>query len=295
MAVYNLGSINVDHFYQVPHLPRPGETLAATGHATGLGGKGANQSVAVAMAGSLVHHIGMVGPDGEAVRARMAALGVDVTHVGTGEMVTGHANIFVDPQGENAIVVLPGANHEQSLSQLESALSGAQEGDAFLLQNEVTLKLEAAEIARARGLFVVYSAAPFKPEIAREVLPYVDLLVLNEIEAEQLSEALGLPVDEIPVPHLLTTRGAKGAVWRDQESDRAIAVPAFPVDPVDTTGAGDCFIGYVVAGIDQGLSEEEAMRLGAAAAALKVTRPGTADAIPARAEVDAFLAGIETK
>ncbi|HHC29793.1 MAG TPA: carbohydrate kinase family protein, partial [Rhodobacterales bacterium] len=110
-----------------------------------------------------------------------------------------------------------------------------------------------------------------------------------------LAQATGLPESRIPVPHLLVTRGARGAIWRDQASGEETRAQTFPVDPVDTTGAGDCFIGYTVAGLDQGMSRAEALRFAAAAAALKVTRSGTADAIPARAEVDAFLAGIEPK
>ncbi len=294
MSVYNFGSINVDRFYQVPHLPRPGETLSATGHETGLGGKGANQSVAAAKAGATVRHIGMVGPDGAEMRWYLGQLGVDVTHVRSDGSVTGHANICVDPQGENAIVVFPGANREQSLARLETALAEAKPGDFFLLQNEVNMHQEAAKLARDRGLFVVYSAAPFRAELAREMLPLTDLLVLNEGEAEQLSDVLGLPLDEIPVPNVLVTRGARGAVWHDQTNGSVTEVAAVPVDPIDTTGAGDCFIGYVVAGLDQGLSREQALGLGAAAAALQVTRSGTADAMPGRDEVDKFLGEIET-
>lgn len=290
MSVFNLGSINVDLFYRVPHLVLPGETLPATSHETGLGGKGANQSVAVAKAGSRVHHIGMIGEDNDWVRGRMTGYGIDVSHVGTSGAPTGHAIIMVDDTGENSIVTYAGANYVQSPEAISGALAGAVPGDIFMLQNEVSLKPEAAKLAQAKGLFVVYSAAPFKPEIVGEMLPHVDLLVLNEIEAGQLAEALGKPIAEIPVPHLLITRGAKGASWREQATGEEVHVEAIPVEPVDTTGAGDCFIGYTVAGLDQGLSRADALRLGAAAAALKVTRAGTADAIPDRAEVDAFLA-----
>lgn len=295
MTVFNLGSINVDLFYRVPHFPRPGETLPATSHEIGLGGKGANQSVAVAKAGSRVHHIGMIGEDNDWVRGRLVGYGIDVSHIGTCKAPTGHAIINVDDSGENAIVTFAGANYSQSFEAIEGALSQAEPGDIFMLQNEVSFKPEAARLAQEKGLFVVYSAAPFKPEVVGEMLPHVDLLVLNEIEAGQLAEALGLSVAEIPVPHLVITRGVRGATWRDQKTGVETKVPAFEVDPVDTTGAGDCFIGYTVAGLDQGLAREDALRLGTAAAALKVTRPGTADAIPDRAEVDAFLAGSETK
>ncbi|MCB2111598.1 MAG: ribokinase [Rhodobacteraceae bacterium] len=289
MSVWNLGSINVDLFYRVPHLVQPGETLPAKSHQTGLGGKGANQSVAIARAGAQVHHIGMIGSDNHWVLDRLSGYGVDVTHVTQAEAATGHAIIMVDELGENSIVTFAGANYAQLVGNIEAALSEAQAGDILALQTEVSHLAEAAQIAHARGLFVVYSAAPFKPDIAKKMLPHVDLLVLNEVEAGQLAAAMGMPVEDVPVPGMLITLGGRGARWRDQQTGQVTEVPAFHVEPVDTTGAGDCFIGYVLAGLDQGLSREEALRLGAAAAALQVTRPGTADAIPTRAEVDAFL------
>ncbi|MDQ2090412.1 ribokinase [Marimonas arenosa] len=289
MTIFNLGSINVDHFYSVPHLPTPGETLPATTYSTGLGGKGANQSVAAALAGAPVIHIGSVGPDGAPMVARMRAFGVDCAHVSQVDTPTAHAIINVDPAGENAIVIFSGANQEQSLTHLESAISAASQGDMLMLQNETDLQLEAARLARAAGLFVIYSAAPFSAAAVEAVMPHVDLLVMNAVEAGQLTKALRCGLTDLPVPHLLITKGADGSTWHDLQRGRDLDVAAFRVTPVDTTGAGDCFIGYVAAGLNEGLSPEKAMRLGAAASAIQVTRPGTADAIPARHEVDAFL------
>lgn len=291
MTIYNLGSINADLFYQVPHLPKPGETLAASDHWTGLGGKGANQSVAVAKAGVKSVHIGAIGPDGDWAVERMAGFGVDTSNIAKVDTATAHAIINVDCEGENAIVIFSGANLEQSIDRISAALAKAGDGDTLLLQNETSMQVEAAKIGQERGMMVVYSAAPFDAEAAKAMLPYVDLLVLNEVEASQLSEALELPLEEIPVPHILVTKGADGSFWHEQEICRVTEVPAFKVDPVDTTGAGDCFIGYTMAGMNQGMGAKEAMRLGAAASAIKVTRRGTADAIPTRDEVDAFLAG----
>ncbi|MDU8927907.1 ribokinase [Alisedimentitalea sp. MJ-SS2] len=291
MTIYNLGSINADLFYSVPHLPRPGETLAATGHSTGLGGKGANQSVAAALAGSSVVHIGAVGLDGAWAVQRLREFGVDTAHVSTVDAPTAHAIINVDPQGENAIVIFSGANIRQSLTQLKSTLSAASSGDSLMLQNETNLQVEAAQEARRRGLQVIYSAAPFDAQAVQEMLPHTDVLVMNAVEAGQLSKALSIKIEDLSVAHVLITRGSQGAAWHDLKSGEVIEVPAHAVTPVDTTGAGDCFIGYVVAGLDQGMSAEEAMRLGSAASAIHVTRPGTADAIPARDEVDALMNG----
>jgi len=295
MTVFNLGSINADHFYRVPHLPAPGETLAATGHTIGLGGKGANQSVAVAKAGSHAVHIGAVGSDGAWAVERIKGYGVNVGHIATVGAPTAHAIINVDDAGENAIVIFSGANKQQDSARIMDALSGAGAGDTLLLQNETSHQVEAAKTAQALGLKVVYSAAPFDAEATARILPHVSLLVVNQVEADQLSKALGLAPAAFPVAQLLITKGADGAIWRDQALGQQVETAAFPVSPVDTTGAGDCFIGYTVAGMDQGMDAKQAMRLGAAASAIKVTRHGTADAIPDRAEVNAFLAGIDPK
>lgn len=290
MTIFNLGSINVDNFYTVEHLPEAGETLASFDHRVGLGGKGANQSVAAARAGRNVKHIGAVGPEGDWCRKHLAKAGVDVAHIASLQSATGHANICVDPNGENIIVLYSGANGLITVPHVEEALGQAAPNDTLILQNETNLTLEAAHHAKKKGMFVIYSAAPFEAQAAQTMLAQIDLLVLNQVEAEQLSSALGTRLEDIPVPAVLVTRGADGAAWYDHRSKDIIEMPAFCVTPVDTTGAGDCFIGYVSAGLDQGLSPKEALRLGAAASALQVTRHGTADAMPTRAEVDDYLA-----
>ncbi|MBM9593807.1 ribokinase [Roseitranquillus sediminis] len=289
MTVWNFGSINIDHFYAVPHLPGPGETIAATAHSIGLGGKGANQSVAAARAGASVRHIGCVGRDGLWARERMRGFGVNVSHVVEVEAPTGHAIIEVAEDGENAIVVFPGANAEQDRDAIQTALSSAERGDLLLLQNETTLQAEAAQIGSKNGLRVVYSAAPFSIEAVRAVMDHVWLLVVNEIEGHQLECGLGRALHELPSRHLIVTRGAAGAEWLSD--DGRTSVPAMPADVVDTTGAGDTFLGYVAACLDRGCTPHEALTSGAAAAALKVTRRGTSDAIPSADEVAAFVQG----
>ncbi|MGC9368505.1 MAG: ribokinase [Paracoccaceae bacterium] len=284
MAVFTLGSVNVDHVYAVPHLPAPGETLAARALSTMLGGKGANQSVAAARAGAEVRHIGAVGADGRWAVEELAGFGVDATHVAEVDHPTGHAIISVDPAGENAILLFPGANRAQSGAAIARALAEARAGDSLLLQNETSHQAQAARIARDQGMRVVYSAAPFEVAAVQAVLPQLSLLVVNAVEAAQLRAALG----EVTGPDLIVTHGAHGAEWI-ANSGETVTVPAFPVTPVDTTGAGDCFIGSLVAALDAGAGREEALRYAAAAAALQVTRAGTAQAMPSRDEVLAFL------
>jgi len=287
MAIFNLGSINIDHFYQVPHLPLPGETLAATGFSTGLGGKGANQSVAIAKAGAKVVHIGAVGQDGGWTIEQLVKFGVETDHISVLEMPTAHAIINVEPKGENAIVIFSSANISQDEARIANALNDATAQDFCVLQNETNLVVETAERAHELGMRVVYSAAPFDAEAVRKVLPFVNMLVVNEIEAQQLSQALGVAVDDLPVSEILVTLGSKGARYKSVSHE--IEVPAFKVDPVDTTGAGDTYLGFFVAGLDVGMDVKSTMKFAAAGAAIQVTRPGTADAIPSLHEVMKFL------
>ncbi|MEP3297230.1 MAG: ribokinase [Pseudoruegeria sp.] len=291
MTIYNLGSINADHVYDVPHLPGPGETLSARGLTIGLGGKGTNQSVAAARAGSSVVHIGAVGTDGEWAKDRIADYGVDVSFVDVIEGPTGHAIINVDQDAENAIVLLKGANHAFALDLVEKALSNANEGDSLMLQNETGFQAEAARIAQAKGLNVIYSAAPFSVDAIKAVLPFITLLAVNEIEAAQLADALGVAPENLDIPEVLITRGKDGATWRSKTGDTHHC-ESFSVEAVDTTAAGDTFAGFFAAGREQGMTIPAAMALASAAAALKVTRAGAADAIPTRAEVEVFLADV---
>lgn len=289
MTIFNLGSINADHFYRLPHLPAPGETLAATLYERGLGGKGANQSVAAARAGADVRHIGAIGSDGRWMRDELRADGVDCTHVTEVGTASGHAMITVDAAGENAIVLFAGANRVVPLVSLEAALSDAAPGDYLLMQNETSLQQEAVELARKKGVFVAYSAAPFEAEAVRRVIEGLDLLLLNAVEAAQLCAALGCPLEALPVKAVCVTHGAKGAVWHDLVAKTEQRQPAFAVAPVDTTGAGDTFAGYLVAALSERMTTAAALELASAAAAVKVTRAGTAAAVPKRSEVDAFL------
>ncbi|MFV0514605.1 MAG: ribokinase [Jhaorihella sp.] len=280
MAIWNLGSINADMVYAVPHLPGPGETLAATGFARFLGGKGANMSVAAARAGARVCHIGAVGADGRWAVERLREYGVDTRHIAVIAESTGHAIVAVDPAAENQIILYPGANRAISEEMLRRALSGAQAGDSLLMQNETNLQSQAARMGRDLGLKICYAAAPFEAAAVRAVLPCLDFLVLNAVEAGQLQAATGMRPAALPVRHVIVTRGAQGARYFDTVSGQSRDFPAIPVRPVDTTGAGDTFAGYVLAGLDRGMPMEQAIGLAMRAAAIMVTRHGTADVIP---------------
>ncbi len=283
MTIFNLGSINIDLVYRVPHLPRAGETLASTGFSKGLGGKGANMSVAVTRAGSQCVHIGAVGLDGLWAKDRLVGYGVVGDFITKSEEATGHAIIAVDKAGENAIILHPGANHALLETDIKIALSKSKPGDTFLFQNETNGLEYGVKLAHELDLRIAHAAAPFEAEAVIPVLPFLDLLVLNEVEAEQLQAATAKGLSELPVSDVVVTLGAKGCRWHSGANIRAF--PAIPVTPVDTTGAGDTFTGYLIAALDQGMSMEQAIHLASKAGALMVTRLGTADVIPTLQDV----------
>ena len=286
MAIWNLGSINADFVYAVPHIPAPGETLSSTKREMFLGGKGTNMSVAAARAAARVHHIGAVGEDGRWAIERLLEYGVDTRNIAVLETETAQAVIMVDPQGENAIILHPGANAEIPQATLQAALAEAQTGDWLIIQNETNLQRTAAEMGKRLGLRVAYAAAPFDAERVQAVLPHLDFLILNAVEAEQLEAATGQAPADLAVKDVIVTRGADGADWYGAAGKEQF--PAIQVDAVDTTGAGDTFTGYVLAGLDRGMPMAQAISQATKAGALMVMRHGTADVIPDLSEVQAF-------
>ncbi|WP_370272413.1 PfkB family carbohydrate kinase, partial [Pseudooceanicola nitratireducens] len=210
MAIWNLGSVNADLVYRLPHLPAPGETLAALSHQRGLGGKGANMSVAAVRAGGDVHHIGAVGEDGVWMRDRLEGYGVGVAHIRVVDAASGHAVIALDGSGENQIIIHPGANILVEMPVLEEVLSRASAGDIAVFQNETNVQRDFARAARDRGLRVCYAAAPFSVQAVRDVLDQIDILVMNAVEAAQLEAEMGLAVADIPVADVVITLGADG-------------------------------------------------------------------------------------
>ncbi|MEX3316186.1 ribokinase [Sulfitobacter sp. PS-8MA] len=278
--IWNLGSINADNFYLLPHLPGPGETIAARDFRQGLGGKGANMSVAAARAGTRVMHIGALGADGGWALERLLEYGVETAHITLMQGVTGHANIAVDLAGENNIVIFPGTNHEITEEMIGAALSEASSGDWLLMQNETNGQRFAARTGKTLGLRLAYAAAPFDAAAIMAIIDHIDLLVLNEVEAAQLRAATGGELRQLPVEDIVVTLGAGGCEWVSNKLHRVESYPAYPVDAVDTTGAGDTFTGYLVAAVDRGMTMPQAIDLAMRAGALMVTRHGTADVIP---------------
>lgn len=280
MTIWNLGSINLDLIYGMDRLPGRGETVSAETKSEFLGGKGTNMSVAAARAAARVCHIGAVGPDGRWAVDRLLEYGVDTRHITQIDTPTGHAIVAVEASGENQIIIFSGANRAIPDGTVRAALAEAHTGDLLVLQNETNAQAETARLGHELGLKVCYAAAPFDAEAVERVLPYLDFLILNAVEAKQLETALDKPVASLPVQDIIVTQGADGAEWIETQSGSNQQFSARKVQPVDTTGAGDTFTGYVLAGMDRGMPMAQAISQATLAASIMVTRHGTADVIP---------------
>lgn len=291
MTIFNYGSINIDHVYRVPHLVQPGETLASLSYQALLGGKGANQSVALARAGAKVRHIGRYGENDQWVLERLESFGVECHLVSATNTPSGHAIIQVDDQAENCIILYAGANHTFQPQELPHLLTEAQKGDWLLLQNECSCTAEMMSLAAQHGLKVAFNPAPMTEAVAQLPLESLSLLVVNEVEVLQLLQLEHFDLSQVterltthyPALAVIVTLGAKGAVWVDQY--QVIEVPALPVKAVDTTAAGDTFIGFALSALSQGRGIQYALELGCKAAALCVQRVGAAQSIPSLEEV----------
>ncbi len=291
--IFNFGSINVDHVYRVAEMPLPGETLTAGSYQKLLGGKGINQSIAIARAGQVPVHIGAVGSDDGWTMEQVKSFGIDTAMIARSTHPTGHAVIYVDEAGENQIVIFGGANRDLKPAQIEKAFETCTGADHWVLvQNETNLLADIVDQAKSAGFKVAYSAAPFVAGTVAEVIDKIDLLAVNEIEAQETARLLGVAVSGIAVPELLITRGSKGVEFHSHGDVHHH--PAFQVEAVDTTGAGDTFLGSFLAHHCHGIELTQSLRYASAASALQVTRPGAAVAIPAREEVEIFLKQRET-
>ena len=284
MTIFNLGSVNIDRAYSLDHIVAPGETISASALRESPGGKGFNQSIALARAGARVSHIGAVGADGAHLVAMLREAGAEVTGIAAVAEPTGHAIIQVDSEGRNSIVVFAAANGSITIDAARAALANAAPGDILLCQNETSAVAETMREAKSRGMRIVFNPSPFDGKIAALPLGLVDLFIVNEAEEAALM-ALGGAAGAARV----VTRGADGCE-SFAPGRRPVACASFRVKAVDTTAAGDTFAGYYLAALATGADEAAALRRASAAAAISVTRRGAADSIPSAAVVDAFLA-----
>lgn len=301
MNIYVAGSINMDVINRVHRHPVIGETIKGLESRYSPGGKGANQAIAASRAGGKVRMLGAVGRDafGDPLVETLQRAGVDTSAVLRKEGSSGLAFITVSDNGDNTIILSEGANGKLDERDLEPFLDQAKPGDLMLLQNEIPHETTRYAIMKAGqiGMRTIYN---FAPAISMDsaLLKQVDVLILNESEAESLT---GQAVHNIGqaeqataallrngAKEVIVTLGEQGALYMNQAGDR-IFTPAFPVTPVDTTAAGDTFIGAFAAALAMSFPLEESLRFASAAAALAVTREGASASIPDFAEIRDFV------
>lgn len=290
--IITLGSLNLDFTYQLPKPLEVGETLSSLSYRCGAGGKGANQSIAAARAGAEVFHAGRIGSDGTLLRRTLAESGVKLDFLEEVETPTGHAVVLINDAGDNSIVLYGGANRTIDDAFIDRVVAAACPGDILLLQNEVSDIGYAMKAGKKAQMRIAFNFAPFDPELAPKLpLSLCDYLFLNRIEAggiagkSDVEEILETLARRYPETELVLTLGPEGAVALTPAGQRFHA-DSPRVEVVETTAAGDTFIGYYLAGILDGLKPGKALERACRAAALCCSRAGAAESIPTRADLD---------
>lgn len=289
MKLYNLGSLNIDYVYAVDHFVRGGETLSSRKMEVFPGGKGLNQSIALAKAGARVCHGALVGDGGEFLLNTMSEAGVDIGRIEKVDGSSGHAIIQVDSRGQNCILLFAGANHKIGEDYIRRFLHDAQPGDVLLLQNEVSALEQIFAVAREKSLQIAFNPSPFGAELLSLPLEQVRWWFCNEIEAaalfgnedpDKIAESF---TRQYPHSALILTLGSRGSMYIDAHTCHRQQI--YPANAVDTTAAGDTFTGYFLAAIAAGQTPEQAMDLAAKASSIAVSRPGASSSIPTLEEV----------
>lgn len=295
MKILNLGSLNIDRVYTVEEFVKPKETISAVKYEEFCGGKGLNQSVALARAGATVYHAGAVGTDGHMLWEMLESSGVHTDYLQKLNSASGHAVIQIDKTGQNNIIICGGANRMIEKEYIDKVIADFDEGDMLLLQNEISNIAYAMEAAKKKGMTVVFNPSPLDKGVFNCDLSLVDYFVLNEIEGQALT---GINSDEpevikaallekYPDAKFMLTLGENGCYYF--ESGMSSSREIFEVDVVDTTGAGDTFLGYFLASIVAGDRIHIALKKASAASAISVGRAGAAPGIPDLGEVTEFL------
>jgi len=294
MRILNLGSLNFDKVYDVSHFVVSGETILASNYAEFFGGKGLNQSLALGRAGADVTHAGAIGPDGQPFIDLLSQNRVDASLIQWVDTVSGNA-LIQSSDGHNCIVVYPGANQCITHEYIDKALEEFLPGDILLLQNEISCGDYAISRAKEKGMCVAFNASPITQDIFEFPLEKVDYFLINEVEGRALAQSnsddyeivLDQLAEKYPYAAIVMTVGGDGVYYRD--SQQSLNHPAFKVQVVDTTAAGDTFTGYFLSAIAKELPIKEALCLASAAGALSVTQKGAANSIPILDDVLRFL------
>lgn len=309
MKALNYGSLNIDFVYNVEHFVRSGETISSQNMAIFAGGKGLNQSVALAKSGIDTWHAGCIGEDGEFLADILQKSGAHTELISRLPSRNGHAIIQKQPNGQNCILLYGGSNQQNTRVQIDEVMSHFEKGDYLILQNEINEISYIMERAHEKGMIIVLNPSPMDEKIRTYPLEYVDYFLLNEIEAKDLtgfdqnladtdqhrvqemdevSSAWDALLEEVcshfPNSKVVLTLGEYGSIYKDEK--QKIHQPIMKVPVVDTTAAGDTFTGFFIGSIAKGLSPENAMKIAAKASAIAVSRQGAAPSIPELGEVE---------
>ena len=294
MKVLNIGSMNLDLVYSVDHIVQPGETEASTALDTFLGGKGLNQSMALAKASVEVYQGGMIGEDGQPFLDACAEYGVKADYIRTVPGKSGHAVIQRDKNAQNCILLYGGANQMLTEEYVDSVLADFGAGDILLLQNEVNQMPYIVEKAYEKGMQIALNPSPFNEKLNEVDMAKISIFLMNEVEGNQITgltdpdEIIAEMLKRFPKARIVLTLGKDGAVYADAEQKHF--QPIFKVQAVDTTAAGDTFSGYFLAGLLDGMSVPDILKMSAKASSIAVTREGAVPSIPYRDEVMEALA-----
>ena len=290
MKVLNIGSLNIDYVYSVPHIVKPGETLASTGMNIYPGGKGINQSVALAKAGAQVYHCGLIGEDGRLFLDVCREYGVNSDYIKIIDKKSGHTIIQVDDNAENCILLYGGANQQFTEEYVDEVISAFDKGDVLLLQNEVNMIPYIVDKAYEKGMLIALNPSPFNDSLNEVDMSKIGIFLLNEVEGGQITgvsspdEIIDKLLEMYPSAKIVLTLGSDGAVYAD--SSTRVRQPVFSVKAVDTTAAGDTFTGYFITGMLEGMDISDTLRMSAKASSIAVTRKGAIPSIPYRKEVE---------
>ena len=289
MKVLCFGSANLDHVYKVDHFTAPGETQNCLEYAVKCGGKGVNQAIAMALAGNDTYFAGIIGSDGDLLKDALVDKGVHIDYMKISNKPTGHAIIEVDQSGQNHILLYGGTNKEIDFEYIDDVLSHFSKGDIIVLQNEINNVPYIIERCYEKEMKIFFNAAPYDKTVQNYPIEKVTWLVVNETEGAALSDEedyekiLQTLKQKYPHTHILFTMGKEGSrVVTDKED---VKVEALKVNAIDTTGAGDTYIGYFVRGIVEEMSLLETVQMATKASAIAVTRFGAVDSIPSYDEV----------
>lgn len=291
MKILNFGSLNLDNVYHVDHFVRAGETLSSDSLHIYCGGKGLNQSIALARSGAKVFHAGAIGlEDGYILKEALERNGVNTDYLlQLKDKKTGHAVIQIDQKGQNCILLFAGANHAITHDHIDNTFENFSEGDLLILQNEINDIDYIMKKAHEKGMKIVLNPSPMNEKILKLPLAYVDYFILNEVEMADISEddneenGLESLKEKYPKASIVLTLGSRGVRFENEALSLSHGI--FEVEAVDTTAAGDTFTGYFFGVLSQGKNIPEALKIASMASAIAVSRAGAEPSIPYMEEV----------